>query len=623
MVEKSSRSVRLRKLEIFELHECQLPQLLLLHPPSALSLVNAAPTTNACVGSSSMMAAPTVTRLSGQGVCSTCLSRIVRQSFSSDAFLKSTFHAKRKLHSTVLAANKESRNTAVNPPSFVQDYFSANNSLERGWVKSGLLAAMRTVAEPQHGSNTGLTREEKERRAREEFKKISLDHKIATTEKDESQKVQSVGLELEPIQAVPSTESEDVPPHRRRKRRKSSEDTPQTSAESLPLDASSQLTTAATGMPASAVFRRKLATYLSLTKPRLSFLILLTTTSAYSLYPIPELLSSTSSSVGSSFSTSTLTLLFLTTGTFLSCACANTLNMLFEPKYDALMTRTRNRPLVRGLVSPRAATVFAILCGASGLLLLGYGTNPTVAGLSALNIFLYAGVYTPMKRLSAANTWVGAIVGGIPPLMGWCAAAGEAATSEHHSWQDLLLSENAIGGWALAALLFAWQFPHFMSLSHTIRDDYRNAGHKMLAWTNPARNARVALRYSLAMFPICGVLYWAGYVDSGFLVISTACNLWMTREAIRFWRKQGAGGSARGLFWASVWQLPLVMIGALVCKRGLWDGFFGTNEPTSIYDEEQPDDDGDTLGMDPASSSNRTKSPPEINLAMMGFKRPT
>ncbi|EHY52312.1 Protoheme IX farnesyltransferase, mitochondrial [Exophiala dermatitidis] len=573
------------------------------------------------------MAAPTVARMStaSGGVCSTCLARIVRQPSSSVTFVRSSIHATRKLHNGVLAAHREPKNSGASPHNFAQDYFSANNSIERGWVKSGLLAAMRTVAEPPLEGNTGLTREERLKRAREEFEKISLDHRIATTEKADGRKVESEIPPTEPREAVPNTEPklEEVLPHRRRKRRRDNEASAQAASESLPLDASSQLTTAASSMPKSAVFRRRLATYLSLSKPRLSFLILLTTTSAYSLYPLPELLSSTADSVGSSFSTSTLTLLFLTTGTFLSCACANTLNMLFEPKYDALMTRTRNRPLVRGLVSPRAAAGFALLCGATGLLLLGYGTNPTVAGLSALNIFLYAGVYTPMKRISAANTWVGAIVGGIPPLMGWCAAAGEAATSEHHSWRDLLLTEDAIGGWALAALLFAWQFPHFMSLSHTIRDDYRNAGHKMLAWTNPARNARVALRYSLAMFPICGVLYWAGYVDSGFLVISTACNLWMTREAIRFWRKQGAGGSARGLFWASVWQLPLVLVGALVCKRGLWDGFLGKNGPASIYDEDYPDGEGDELGMDSANPSKESKPPADINLAMMGFKRPT
>lgn len=248
-----------------------------------------------------------------------------------------------------------------------------------------------------------------------------------------------------------------------------------------------------------------------------------------------------------------------------------------------------------------------------------------MAGLSALNIFLYAGVYTPMKRLSAANTWIGAIVGGIPPLMGWCAAAGEAATSEHHSWKDLLFSESSVGGWLLAALLFAWQFPHFMSLSHTIRDDYRNAGHQMLSWTNPARNARVALRYSIAMFPICGGLYWAGIVNPGFLAVSTVCNVWLTREALRFWRKQGAGGSARGLFWASVWQLPLVLVGALACKTGIWDGFFGSRDAVSVYDDEDdPERDGEPLGMDtPAAPSPAKAASGEINLAMLGFKRPS
>ncbi|KIW30289.1 protoheme IX farnesyltransferase [Cladophialophora immunda] len=564
-----------------------------------------------------MAAAPAAGRFSGSGyrVCSTCITRCLRQSSRPHSTLRSVLQANRKLHSGILPLERPSRSTIPHSQSFVGDYFSANTSIERGWIKSGMLAAVRTVAEPAGRRENDVPGEVTRTRAQGELEKA-----LSFKEEPLSQASQGPQNGPEASKAVEGGESEaDILPHRRRKRRKSNQDA---SEESLPLDASSQLTTAATAMPKSAVFRRKLATFLSLTKPRLSFLILLTTTSAYSLYPLPEILSSTSSSATSSLSTSTLTLLFLTSGTFLSCACANTLNMLFEPKYDALMSRTRNRPLVRKLVSPRAAAVFALVCGASGLLLLGLGTNPTVAGLSALNIFLYAGVYTPMKRISAANTWVGAIVGGIPPLMGWCAAAGEAATSEHHSWQDLLFSENSIGGWALAALLFAWQFPHFMSLSHTIREDYRNAGHKMLAWTNPARNGRVALRYSLAMFPICGLLYFTGYVDKGFLVISTACNVWMSREAFRFWKQQGAGGSARGLFWASVWQLPLVLVGALVCKKGLWDGFFSTDEPTSIYEEGDLDADGDALGMDPSKPRQRPP-PPDINLAMMGFKRPT
>ena len=548
-------------------------------------------------------------------VCSACLTRCLRQSLNVNGPRRSLSHSNRNLRSGIAPVDRSTRGAFAQPQNSIQDYFSANNSIDRGWVKSGMLAAVRTIAEAADSRQIEAPASQTRTQAQGELEKaLGLKEEPSTVENR-----QSPGSNSNTVQRVRPKEPEDVLPHRRRKRRKSD---PGLSEESLPLDASSQLTTAATSMPSSAIYRRRLATYLSLTKPRLSFLILLTTTSAYSLYPLPEILSSTASVANSSFSTSTLTLLFLTTGTFLSCASANTLNMLFEPKYDALMSRTRNRPLVRKLVSPRAAAMFAVLCGTSGLLLLGLGTNPTVAGLSALNILLYAGVYTPMKRVSAANTWIGACVGGIPPLMGWCAAAGEAATSEHHSWQDLLFSESSLGGWALAALLFAWQFPHFMSLSHTIREDYRNAGHRMLSWTNPARNARVALRYSLAMFPICGVLYWGGYVDSGFLLVSTACNLWMTREAVRFWRLQGAGGSARGLFWASVWQLPLVLVGALVCKKGLWDGFFGSNESASIYEEQNLETDGDTLGMDSPNSTQKLQ-PPDINLAMMGFKRPT
>jgi heme o synthase len=513
------------------------------------------------------------------------------------------------------------RSMAMSSQSFIHDYFSANNTIDRGWLRNATWAVWRTNAEPPKADSPASPTLEEQMESDSLRSRFQVDVPPKATSGSSSPPVVNIAT------ARIGPNEEEVLPHRRRKPRKetiiNSAETSQNEAQ-LPLDASSQLATAAISLPKSATLRRRFATYLSLTKPRLSFLILLTTTSAYSLYPIPEILSNSAApELHTTLSTSTLTFLFLTTGTFLSCACANTLNMLFEPKYDALMTRTRNRPLVRNLISKRAALVFAVLCGGSGLLLLDVGTNHTVAGLSALNIFLYAGVYTPMKRISAANTWVGAIVGGIPPLMGWCAAAGQTATVEHHSWQDLLFSESSIGGWLLASLLFAWQFPHFMSLSHTIRDDYRNAGHKMLAWTNPARNARVALRYSLAMFPICAGLYWAGLVNQGFLAISTACNVWMTREAVRFWRKQGAGGSARGLFWASVWQLPLVLVGALVCKSRIWDGLFGSQEAVSIYDDQEnvfPD--AESLGTQTVTSLGK-KGLHDINLAMMGFKRPS
>lgn len=355
----------------------------------------------------------------------------------------------------------------------------------------------------------------------------------------------------------------------------------------IPPDASSRLTTFSTQQRTP--LRRLLPLYLSLSKPRLTFLILLTTTSAYSLYPVPPLLHPLATA---SPSLSTLTLLFLTTGTALCCASANTLNMLFEPTHDAKMQRTRNRPLVRGLISKKGAVIFAILTSIGGIAGLYYGVNPTVSFLGASNIVLYAFVYTPLKRLSVLNTWVGAVVGGIPPLMGWAAAAGQVSTASapnEAEWKQLLFSEGSTGGWCLAALLFAWQFPHFNALSWSIRHEYAAAGYRMLASINPAMNARVALRYSLLFFPICGGLTYCGVTDRGFLATSSVVNAWLVREAYRFWKLQGEKGTAKRLFWAGVWQLPVVMVLAMGHKKGLWDGVlervFGRVEEYDADDE--------------------------------------
>ena len=335
----------------------------------------------------------------------------------------------------------------------------------------------------------------------------------------------------------------------------------------IPPDASSRLTTISTSLPPSSL-RRLFMTYLSLSKPRLSFLIVLTTAATYSIYPVPAVLLS-STTVAPSLSA--LTLVFLTGGSALCTASANALNMLIEPEHDAKMSRTRNRPLVRGLISKKGALIFAGISGIIGVGGLCFGVNPTVAFLGGLNIALYAGVYTPMKRISVVNTWIGAIVGGIPPLMGWAAAAGQSATGSG-GWHELLLGEENIGGWLLAALLFAWQFPHFNALSWPIREEYKNAGYRMLVWTNARMNGRVAFRYSLLLFPICFGLTWYGVTDRGFLVTSSIVNIWIVREAWRFWRREGLKGSARGLFWASVWHLPVIMVLAMAHKKGLWEG---------------------------------------------------
>lgn len=286
-----------------------------------------------------------------------------------------------------------------------------------------------------------------------------------------------------------------------------------------------------------------LKTYFELSKPRLSFLIVLSTMSAYAIAPYPASLP---------------TLLFLSTGTYLCVAGANTFNMLAEPEFDALMSRTRNRPLVRKALTPTQATVFGVATSIAGVGILS-AINPVVAALGAGNIVLYAWVYTPLKRRTILNTWVGSVVGGIPPLMGWAACSPDGDILSHP------------GGLLLAGLLFSWQFHHFNALSYTTRHDYARAGYKMMSVTNPALNARVALRYSLACIPLCWGLVACGLVDPFYLIDSTAVNVWIAWRAYKFWRDGGEKGSARGLFFAGLIQLPAVLVLAMLHKVGLWD----------------------------------------------------
>ncbi|KAI5809109.1 protoheme IX farnesyltransferase mitochondrial precursor [Peziza echinospora] len=386
-----------------------------------------------------------------------------------------------------------------------------------------------------------------------------------------------------------------LPAHRRRQFLKA-QAAAGTATASLPLsnpDASDLLTTAASETAPN--FKRLFFTYLSLTKPRLTVLVVLSAACSYALFPLPPLLASADTP-----SLSTLTLLYLTVGTTLASASANTFNMYLEPKFDAQMSRTRNRPLARGLLTQRQALIFAILTGGAGTLALWFGVNPTVSGLGALNIFLYAGVYTPLKRISIANTWIGAVVGGIPPLMGWAAAAGGTSTivpsatnaaGVAANWMDepiALLSHP--GSWILAMILFSWQFPHFCALSTPIAAEYKNAGYQMMSWKNPALNTRVALRYSLLTFPLCFGLTYVGVTDYGFVFTSSIVNAWLVKEAWTFWKSGGAGGSARGLFWASVWHLPVVMVLAMVHKEGLWRRVYRGVRGVYYGDEEEEED---------------------------------
>lgn len=312
--------------------------------------------------------------------------------------------------------------------------------------------------------------------------------------------------------------------------------------------------------PGVVSIRAQILPYIKLTKPNLTVLVTLSCICSYAISPLtvslPELMA-------------------LTVGTALCSGAANAINMGREPEFDRKMPRTVGRPVVRGLVTPRQAYTFAAGTGFAGTALLYAGVNPLVAALGATNIVLYAWIYTSLKRKHIINTWVGAVVGAIPPLMGW------AASSSLHS----------PAAWCLAGLLYAWQFPHFNALSHNVAQQYKSAGYVMTAAENPRLNARVALRYSLLMFPLCFGLCYFGVTDWFFAADSAVANGWLTYYAYKFWAQQRlnyAHGSipspgsgldlasvyAKKLFWCSVWQLPAVLILAMLHKKGQWDRLF-------------------------------------------------
>lgn len=202
------------------------------------------------------------------------------------------------------------------------------------------------------------------------------------------------------------------------------------------------------------------------------------------------------------------------------------------------------------LSSPAHAMTFAIATGVAGTTLLATMVNPLTSLLGAANILLYAAVYTPLKRLSIVNTWVGSLVGAIPPLMGWVACTGHLD----------------VGAFVLAGVLYAWQFFHFNSLSWSLRADYSRGGYRMAAVTDPDLCRRVALRYSLAMAPVCLLGPVLGVTSWWFALDSLPLNAWLAYLGWNFYRDADFK-SSRHLFHFSLFYLPLLMGLMLINKK--------------------------------------------------------
>jgi len=268
--------------------------------------------------------------------------------------------------------------------------------------------------------------------------------------------------------------------------------------------------------------------YFELSKTKLSALVVLTTGAGHLMAQAPfdpVLLSAT---LG---------------GTFLCAASANTLNQVIEVPRDARMARTARRPLPSGRMSRQHALGFAAVAGLGGVGSLAMLVNPTTAALGAATIVLYAGVYTPLKPLTPYNTWVGAAVGAVPPLMGWAAAGGSLLTPE---------------AFVLSSALFLWQIPHFLALAWMYRADYAAGGYAMMPLHDPtgARTASVCLEYSCYLTALPVGCWAAGITSCMFPIEGVLFNGAMLVAAARFMRaspdqRVQQTQHARGLFFVS------------------------------------------------------------------------
>jgi heme o synthase len=238
-------------------------------------------------------------------------------------------------------------------------------------------------------------------------------------------------------------------------------------------------------------------------------------------------------------------LMFYTlTATALVAAGASALNQLLECEYDAKMRRTQSRPLPSGRLQPTTVMIFGGVSSVAGLIYLALAVNVLTSVIGAVTLVSYLFIYTPLKRVTWLNTAIGAVPGALPPLMGWTAARGEL-TGE---------------GWALFAILFFWQLPHFFAIAWMYRDEYAKAGFKMLPGIDPEgrRTAQQSVSNTLALlavslfpfvFKMAGTAYLAGAIVLG------AVFLWC---AVRFSR-QLTLACARQLFFASIIYLPLLL----------------------------------------------------------------
>lgn len=246
-------------------------------------------------------------------------------------------------------------------------------------------------------------------------------------------------------------------------------------------------------------------------------------------------------------------LLLTLIGTGLAAGGAAALNNYLERDSDQYMPRTRNRVLPTGRIEAAHVLAFGIVLVLSGVSLLACFVNLLSAFLVLLTAFLYVLVYTPLKKLTWLNTPIGAIPGALPPMVGWAASAGELGA----------------GAWILFAILFVWQHPHFYSIAWLYRDDYRQAGFKMLSVVDPTgrRVFRQAILFSLVLIPVSMSLTWLDITGSFYMFGAVVAGAGMLASSVMLWNSRTAL-SARRVLLASVFYLPALLV-LIVVDAGL------------------------------------------------------
>ena len=232
-------------------------------------------------------------------------------------------------------------------------------------------------------------------------------------------------------------------------------------------------------------------------------------------------------------------------GTALVAGGASAYNQVLERETDALMVRTRLRPLPDGRLQVSEALLFATALSALGLTMLAAGVNLLAAGVALATLLSYVVVYTPLKRVTSFATVIGAIPGALPPVIGWAAARDE-------------LSQ---GAWLLFGIVFLWQLPHFLSIAWMCRDDYARAGFPMLAVLEPdgRSTARQTVIYTAALVPLSLAPTLIGLTGTTYFVGAFALAAIFMWLALRFAFSRSRL-DARRLFLGSIIYLPLLWI---------------------------------------------------------------